>query len=177
MLDLAQIYLTRVPCSLRDNSKRTARRTENKREVVVFFPKLLKRRNEHSASNKEERAFERKTLSTINVLHWSLQHQGESVRPRCCTGDAFCCASSLSLLDNEDEATSRYSMKRTQGPGYGCICGYWVNRANALHRWWTVSARATLHAYKHGSSIYRSVSVTCWTSARGYVDGNPRGNA
>lgn len=51
-------------------------------------------------------------------------------------------------------------MKRIQGRACGYICGYRVNRVNTLHRWRTVRAYATLHAYKHGSPICRSVLVT-----------------
>lgn len=51
-------------------------------------------------------------------------------------------------------------MKRIQGRVCGYICGYRVNRVNTLHRCRTVRAYATLHAYKHGSPICRSVLVT-----------------
>lgn len=61
--------------------------------------------------------------------------------------------------------TWSYSMKRTQGNACRYICGCTVHPVNTLYRWRTVSARATLHAYKHGSPICRSVSVTRGTPA------------
>lgn len=148
----------------------------NAMKILIYETTCYERNKETSAINLSA------TFSVRTVLKQSFKQllyvdttrrQEDSTRSNLdvsCERCTLPCVKLSSLIDNDAtiasnyRATCNYSMKRIQGQGCGYICGYRVNRVNTLHRWRTVRVRATLHAYKHGSPSYLSVSVTHRTS-------------